>query len=108
MSALPPLFNEAPGGVCSRWLGDHNCGKPAVMHIMWTSDMENGCCCAEHNAEAGDQWCFYARHPWQPACSTPGALYFHDLNICLLPDDLAALDRTLVEVRELPESVGAF
>ena len=101
---LPPFFEEgAPGGLCSRRLGDHNCGKLAVTHIIWTSDMENGLCCHEHDAEVLANWCFYARHLWQPTCSAPGALFYHDLKVCLLPGDIPALDRTLREVMDLPE-----
>lgn len=71
---VPPLGPERPSGdqTCGRLTGDGYCGKPAVEHIAWTADLENGLVCAEHRAEAERQWVFYDRHPLTALCGING------------------------------------
>jgi hypothetical protein len=45
--------------------------------------MENGLACDEHADEARSRWVFYAIHPYEMACSMPGAVYSEELNRCL-------------------------
>ncbi len=84
----PPLFDEAPARVCSRWLGDRNCGEPAVMHVIWDDAMENGCVCAEHVPELGSRWSFLAVHHLGPDCGMPGSEFFIEENVCRCPGSL--------------------
>lgn len=68
----PPLGPERPSGerTCGRQIEDGHCGAPAVEHIAWTADMENGLVCVEHRAEAERRWVFYDRHPMTGLCGT--------------------------------------
>jgi hypothetical protein len=60
----PPLGPKRPSAdqTCGRLIGDGHCGAPAVEHIAWTADLENGLVCVEHRAEAEREWVFYDRH----------------------------------------------
>lgn len=91
----PPIGGVAPPLQCNRIVhgdlaGRGYCGREATWHIMWTADMENGLACDEHAQEARELWVFYAIHEYESACSMAdmGAMYFHDINRCLLPGDL--------------------
>lgn len=77
MSIIPPLGGVRPAGdqTCGRLLGmsaggELHCGAPAVTHIAWTSDAENGLVCAEHEREAERRWVFWDRHPLTPLCAS--------------------------------------
>lgn len=88
----PPLLGGAIARNCTRWLGDHNCGKPAVRHVLWDATMENGFVCQEHLAEIGTVWSYYAIHEVGADCAMPGSLFFEELNVhsasCGYPDML--------------------
>lgn len=75
---------------CTRWLGDHDCGKEAVKHVIWDATMENGFVCVEHLRELGSRWAYLAAHPVGPDCAMPGSLFFEDKNVCRCPDELVA------------------
>lgn len=80
---------------CTRWLGDRNCGKPAVRHVIWDAEMENSFVCDEHLAEVGKVWAFYARHEVGPDCAMPGSEFFEEENVCRCPDELVAAPELL-------------
>jgi hypothetical protein len=86
----PPLFDGAIARTCTRRLGDRDCGKDAVRHVIWDEEMENGFTCAEHVSELGTVWAFFAAHDVGPDCAMPGALFFIDENVCRCPDELIA------------------
>lgn len=75
----PPLFGERPlmDQTCGRWFGDHNCGKPATWHFMWTEDGENGLCCDEHHDEALRVWSHHDKHPMTAVCTMPDSSWFY-------------------------------
>lgn len=84
---LPPFREgDVPSHICSRWIVDHNCGRPATWHIIWTVDLENGTVCDEHLEEARREWVFFAVHPYEPSCAPP-ALFFWPENFCRKPED---------------------
>lgn len=84
----PPLFGEAPSRFCTRWLGDRNCGKPPVMHVLWDAEMENGMVCATHVHELGSAWAYLQTHELGPDCGMPNSHWFFDENVCRCVDDL--------------------
>jgi hypothetical protein len=85
----PPLLGESRSGrACTRWLGDRDCGKPPVAHVIWDEEMENGLVCVEHLAEVGRVWSFWRIHPIGPDCIMPGSEYFVEENVCRCPGDL--------------------
>ena len=86
----PPLLDGALARNCTRWLGDHNCGKDAVRHVLWDETMENGFVCSEHLAEIGPVWTYFALHEVGADCAMPGSLFFEELNVCRCPDELVA------------------
>lgn len=86
----PPIIGPAIARNCTRWLGDHNCGKPAVRHVIWDAEMENGFVCEEHLAELGVVWSFCWAHEVGPDCAMPGSRFFVDENVCRCPDELVA------------------
>lgn len=83
----PPLFDEAPQRLCTRWLGDRNCGVLPVMHVLWDAEsMENGMVCEEHVKELGSRWAFAQAHELGPDCGMPNSLWFFDENVCRCED----------------------
>ena len=80
MSAIPPLGDIAPGLECSRWMGNHNCGRAGIWHIFWTADGENSIACDAHMLEALERWAPVTSHLYDPICSIPGAAV-------VMPDD---------------------
>lgn len=94
----PPLLGPAIARSCTRWLGDHDCGKPAVRHVIWDEECENGFVCEEHRAELGSVWTFLAAHEVGPDCAMPGAMFFFDENVCRCEGDLEPAE--WVEERE--------
>ena len=97
----PPLFGPAIARTCTRWLKDHDCGKPAVRHVIWDERWENGFVCEEHLAELGTVWVFLAAHPVGPDCSMPGAMFFSEENVCRCEGDLEP-------AAEVVEAVGVL
>lgn len=98
----PPLFGEPPAETarrCSRWLGDRDCARPAVMHVLWDAEtMDNGFVCSDHVRELGSVWAFVQTHALQADCAMPGALWHFDENVCRCEDSLG--DPELVECTE--------
>lgn len=92
MTGLPPMKGTAPSLSCSRLLRypdeSSRCPNDATHHVIWTEDVENGLVCDFHRAEVETRWMAYAIHPYTLTCSTPGAVYVHSLNRCLMPDQL--------------------
>jgi hypothetical protein len=84
----PPILDYAIARNCTRWLGDHPCGQPAVRHVIWDEEMENGFVCDEHLPELGVVWTFFAAHEVGPDCAMPGSLFFIEENACRCPDEL--------------------
>jgi len=72
----PPILGPAIARNCTRWLRDHNCGKPAVRHVIWDAELENGFVCDEHLDEIGTRWKCLAMHAVGPDCAMPGSLFF--------------------------------
>ena len=103
---LPPMFDIAPPLVCSRWMVNGNCGKPATWHVIWTADMENGLCCDEHMAEVRREWAFYAAHPYEMVCSIRGCRFIEEENRCVVDDDDLGLEATESVAEPVP--VGAL
>jgi hypothetical protein len=68
-------LGPAPTGVCCRWTGDSPCGAAGTHHVVWDSDLTNGCCCAAHTAEARQEWVYIGLHPYTEDCAafTTGA-----------------------------------
>lgn len=92
----PPFFGFPANRGCSRWLGDHDCGKDAVRHVIWTETMENGFVCLDHVRELGTLWAFIAAHEVGPDCGMPGSVFYIDENVCRcddLPTTAPALER---------------
>lgn len=91
MSIQPPIYTEhgpAPTGVCSRWMGDSPCGAAGTHHVIWDSDMTNGCVCAVHHAEIRQNWVYVGLHPYTHACGMPGvAVWVAGEDRCVMPGD---------------------
>lgn len=70
-SITPPLGGPRPSGDqgCGRLTIGGHCDQPAVVHIAWNSDIDNGVVCPEHLAEARKRWAFYDHHPLTPFCT---------------------------------------
>jgi hypothetical protein len=95
MSIQPPLHEEhgpAPSGVCSRWMGDSPCGAAGTHHVIWDSEMTNGCVCATHTDEIRRNWVYLGLHSYSAACASPGiAIWIEAEDRCVMPgDDRAA------------------
>jgi hypothetical protein len=90
----PPLFGPAIARTCTRWLGDHDCGKDAVFHVIWDEEMENGFTCSDHLDELGTVWAFVAAHKVGSDCAMPGALFFPDENVCRCEGELEPAEET--------------
>jgi hypothetical protein len=85
---MPPLLGPAIARSCTRWLKDHDCGKPAVRHVIWDESCENGFVCDEHLGELGRVWAFLAAHEVGPDCAMPGSMFFFAENLCRCEGDL--------------------
>lgn len=86
----PPLLGPAIARTCTRWLDGRPCGDPAVRHVIWDAEMENGFVCEEHQAELGAVWSYCWRHPVGADCGMPGSLFIIAENVCRCPDELVA------------------
>lgn len=67
----PPIYEDlgsAPTGVCSRWMGTSPCGAAGTHHVIWDSDLSNGCVCADHVAEIRTHWVYVGLHPYTSEC----------------------------------------
>lgn len=88
---LPPVGGHAPPLLCSRlrnWpIPSSRCPNEATHHVMWNEDGDNGLVCEEHRLEAVAQWKPMAVHPYEMACSMPGALFVHDENRCVIDEE---------------------
>lgn len=111
----PPFVGEPlPAGLatCTRWMGAGPCGKPAVVHIAWTADMEHGLCCSDHWPEAQQRWFVYDHHPFGGFCAMPGTEWHvswdqpGDEGFCAFPvdDETAAIviEAAIDEMLEAP------
>src|SRR5438132_12402968 len=88
----PPFLGYAIARVCTRWLGDHNCGKDAVRHVIWDEAMENGFVCDEHLRELGTAWTYIAAHEVGPDCAMPGSMFFFEENVCRCEGEIAPVE----------------
>lgn len=77
----------APPGLCARWLVDGPCGKPATLHVLWDTDLNNGPVCLDHEHEALTRWTPIDSHPYGPACarSGDGAAWDKARGECVIP-----------------------
>lgn len=82
-----------------RWSEDI-CGKDARFHVIWsTQTMENAYCCMDHAREATQHFDAEVWHELGPHCGMPGALYYEDINRCLMPEDgIPVAEKAEVEV----------
>jgi hypothetical protein len=89
MSIQPPLDvapGPAPAGVCSRWMGSSPCGAAGTRHVIWDSEMTNGCVCTAHAEEIRRNWVYLGLHPYTVACAAPGrAEWLSGEDRCVLP-----------------------
>lgn len=114
MSIQPPILDghgPAPTGVCSRWMAVSPCGAAGTWHVIWDSDMTNGCACEAHAAEARRNWVYIGLHPYSAACASPGvAEYLPGEDRCVLPDDEAQRpdSAAIREMIALDEELGLY
>ena len=91
MTIQPPLYDDlgpAPTGVCSRWMGDSPCGATGTHHVVWDSEMNNGCVCAAHREEIRQNWVYVGLHSYDVACAAAGrAVWRPGEDRCVLPED---------------------
>lgn len=95
----PPIYKErgpAPTGVCSRWMGTSPCGAAGSHHVIWDSDLTNGCVCPAHVTETRERWVYIGLHPYTADCVafTEGEADWNpSLDRCCrpAPDPLAAM-----------------
>jgi hypothetical protein len=67
----PPIYRDrgpAPTGVCCRWMGTSPCGAAGSHHVIWDSNLTNGCVCASHVAEIRQRWVYIGLHPYTADC----------------------------------------
>jgi hypothetical protein len=95
----PPFFDGAIARTCTRRLGNHDCGKEPVRHVIWDEECENGFVCQTHLAELGTVWAFLAAHEVGPDCAMPGSMFFFEENVCRCEGDLEP-------AAEIVEAVG--
>lgn len=74
----PPVFddeagNHAPAAVCGRWMNGAPCGAAGSHHVIWDSDMSNGCVCSAHAREIRQHWVFMGLHPYTADCAGTNA-----------------------------------
>ena len=85
----PPIYDDlgkAPAGVCSRWMGDSPCGAAGTSHVVWDSEMSNGCVCADHAEEIRQNWIYVGLHPYAAPCAAAGrAVYRVTEDRCVFP-----------------------
>ncbi len=63
------------------------CGEPAVAHVAYDSDIENGFCCASHWDEFKTTWPFWDSHDVEaPPCGYPGSLWNQAEKRCDWPE----------------------
>jgi hypothetical protein len=91
VSIQPPILADlghAPEGVCSRWMKGSPCGGAGMHHVIWDSEMTNGCVCASHTAEVRENWVYIGLHRYTAACAAPGlAVWLVSEDRCVLPAD---------------------
>ena len=92
--ALPPLSGHASPINCTRV----GCNRPATHHVIWTADIDNGLVCPEHLEEVNERWCYFALHPYEMACSMPGAFFRDALNRCVVDEEWLGLLELSVEL----------
>jgi hypothetical protein len=103
MGALPPIDKDghAPPLVCGRLQNWPNpwsrCPREATTHVIWTPKIDNGLCCDDHADEARRLWTPYAMHPYRMECSMPGAVFVHDLNLCVVDEGLLGITEPALE-----------
>ena len=90
MSIQPPIYEDhgpAPTGVCSRWMGGSPCGAAGTHHVIWDSEMTNGCVCMAHHEEIRQNWVYIGLHPYDAACAAAGrSVWRPSEDRCVLPD----------------------
>jgi hypothetical protein len=59
-----PLGGVRPHGdvTCARLTPAGHCGEPAIAHVLWDAEMNNGVVCFRHWLEARASWPFYDHH----------------------------------------------
>ncbi|NYV73127.1 hypothetical protein [Streptomyces sp. UH6] len=72
-------------------VSDNTCQVPALWHIAWDTDLENGFACREHMAVVQQRFVYIDRHPIGPDCGMPGARWDFDHKRCNRSDDTPAL-----------------
>jgi hypothetical protein len=112
----PPFYDDdlgpAPTGVCSRWMGDSPCGAAGTHHVIWDSNLTNGCMCQPHVAEARARWVYIGLHPYTSDCVafTVGEadwLPGEDRCAAVTPDPAAVRDTALTRGFRPRASAGA-
>ncbi len=63
------------------------CGEPAVTHVAYDSDRENGFCCERHWVEFQAAWPYWDAHESKaPPCGYLGTLWDEDGKRCVWPE----------------------
>ena len=63
------------------------CRQPAVIHVAYDSDIENGFCCAAHWGDFKSAWPYWDSHDVEaPPCGYPGSLWSMDEKRCFFPE----------------------
>lgn len=122
---LPPRAGLPPRGAigggtnvgerrCSRLVaGDQKtgtetvCGATPTTHIIWEdtpTGVEQGWACSSHEPEVRELWKPLATHPVGACCGMPGAVWFHEANVCQYQDGLPTEEP--VRAVSLPEPVA--
>jgi hypothetical protein len=81
------------------------CDRPAIIHIIWTPDVENSPACAEHAAEVRREYAFVGFHRYEHPCSmtrTGRSQWLSGDDRCVLVDEddppALTMAQVLVEV----------
>lgn len=75
MSVTPPLGEFLPRDgdhVCGFGLGPI-CGEPAIVHVVWDANGENGMACETHWPVVQREWAYYDHHEVGTDCNMPGS-----------------------------------